>query len=741
MPLDKVVSQSPDSEIKNVTLKNMSQVLGDSGTQRYSGFFMEEPNTIFRDESRVDNIEEMRRSDGAIKAALNAIKTPILATKWDVQGEDEKIVEFVRENLFDMPDRSWKDFLRELLTFLDFGHSVFEQIYTKKDGKIYIQDLAPRIQRSIYKWKIGDGSFGVTQQILTDDTELITSEIPGYKLLVLTNDKEGDDVTGQPILRSAYKHYKYKDILYRIQGIASERYGVGIPVIYMPKDGGYGDEEKDKAEEMLKNLRSNEKAYMVIPWSKEEGEVSILTPNGNPQGQSIENAIAHHNKMILMSVLANFLALGTDSTGSFSLSKDQSSFFLKHVEDKAEYIREQITNQVIKKLVMINFGPNAEVPELVFTPLGDIDYKEYSETLKTLADAGLIQKSPEVKDHVHNTFKLPEYDDSIEEKEDDDTPDKNIPKQDDEDDSDELSQKKNFLYEKNFKLWRKLTPAEDKVQFQFLNEQFNDLQGQLEDEMIKVTAPAIDAYTQKVDKKLGADDIAAIGLLLLTIKGPIQKIISKSYSNAYDVGKRVASGELGVSPPPTPNKFKKIKTIQTKQLAAEYVDELTRAAKNTITNGLAVDASKTAIVSEVKKEMQDKASKMITNVSGTVIGQNVNRGRREAFVKNINLITKFQRSEVLDGNTCNMCLSLDKRVVEAGDPIAEMDMVHTHCRGLWVPIFASEEQPDNNPIPKTVIDSFDLLDGRPTVNGFKQLKKPIAKSNEDAQRIIKDKIK
>jgi len=96
---------------------------------------------------------------------------------------------------------------------------------------------------------------------------------------------------------------------------------------------------------------------------------------------------------------------------------------------------------------------------------------------------------------------------------------------------------------------------------------------------------------------------------------------------------------------------------------------------------------------------------------------------------------------VLDGNTCNMCLSLDKRVVEAGDPIAEMDMVHTHCRGLWVPIFASEEQPDNNPIPKTVIDSFDLLDGRPTVNGFKQLKKPIAKSNEDAQRIIKDKIK
>lgn len=415
-------SQEVSTDVKDITeieltsdqkevVKNITKTLGDSGTQRYSGFFLEEPNAQWRDEQRVDMVEEMRRGDAAVKAVLNAIKTPMLATGWYIESQDEKMKEFVNDNIFNMK-RVWKDFLREAFSYLDFGHYCFELIFEKsKDGSIRLTDLAPRIPRSILKWEIAGGKPGITQILRTNQAEVgVTAEIPLGKLLVLTNDKEGDDITGQSILRASYKHYKFKDVLYRIQGIAAERYGVGIPVVILPDD--FGTADSAKGEEMARNMRSNEKGYIVLPSSK--WDVKILTPQGNPQGSSIESAIQHHNIAILMSVLASFLGLGSNSTGggSFALSKDQSGFFIKHVEDKCTYFAEQFTEQVIKRLVFLNFGRNAEVPRLRFEPLGDIDFNEMSTVLKNLVDAGFIASDDSnMKQFTRKIFKLPEMTD------------------------------------------------------------------------------------------------------------------------------------------------------------------------------------------------------------------------------------------------------------------------------------------------------------------------------------------
>lgn len=404
-------SQNQTEQIKTteLTIKQLKSVYGDSGTERYSGFFLEEPNSQWRDLNRVDNVEEMRRTDSTIKAVLNAIKSPMMATEWRIEGGDDQQREFVEKCLFNMK-RTWKDFIREAFAYLDFGFYVFELIFDHVDGRIGIIDLAPRIPKSINSWELKNGQFGITQYLRTDKPQNTTDEklqleIPGEKLLVLTNDKEGDDVTGQSVLRPAYKHYKYKDILYRIQGIAAERYGVGVPVLYMPNPG---PETKDQAESMLQNLRSNEKAYLFFPWSQDEGKLEILTPKGNPQGIQIKDAIEHHDRRMLMSVLAGFLGLGNDATGSFALSKDQSSFFLKHVEDHATYFAEQVSKQVIERMINIAFGKQKIYPYLTYNPLGDIDFKEMSEVLKTLIDSGLIEANNKMRKFTNSMFQLPE---------------------------------------------------------------------------------------------------------------------------------------------------------------------------------------------------------------------------------------------------------------------------------------------------------------------------------------------
>lgn len=412
----------PTSSIFNVTVnsdqkdlnppvppKLLPMILGDSGTERYGGYFFEEFSSDWRDEKRIINVELMRRTDATVKQLLNAIKAPILAAEWDVEcgsddPKDQEIEEFVRQNIFNMK-RTWKDFLREALTYFDFGFSVFEQIYElRTDGKIWLADMQPRIQHSILKWTLDDGTHGVTQLVKSDEGANVMAQIPLNKLLVLTNDKEGDDMTGQSVLRPAWKHWYYKDTLYRIAAVAAERWGVGIPLITMPDTSGPKD--KDAAVEMARNIRANEKGYIILPSDKWKAE--ILTPQGGGSVSSdMKSQVDHHDRMILVAGLAAFLNLGSTDTGSFALSSDQRGFFLTHILDKVSYFAEQYSKQVIARLVELNFGKVKNMPKLIYTNVGESDLSIMATYLKTLSDADLIKVDAKLKEWIHKNFKLP----------------------------------------------------------------------------------------------------------------------------------------------------------------------------------------------------------------------------------------------------------------------------------------------------------------------------------------------
>lgn len=747
--------------IKDLTLRQMQNVFGDSGTQRYSGYFFEEDNAEWRDEQRIDNVETMRRTDATVQAVLSALKTPILSTEWRIESEDEEIRQFVEDNLFGM-ERTWKEFLREALAYLDFGHYVFEIIYKVEDGQVKLKDLSPRIPRSIQDWQVNGFFYGITQQIRTDDPSapLSNVDIPSEKLLVLTNEKEGDDVTGRSVLRSAWKHFSFKDVLYRVQAIAAERYGVGVPTIYMKS--GFSDEQKGEAEEMVKNLRSNEKSFMVIPWSKEDGEVEILTPTANTQGSSIEAAIKHHDREILQSVLAGFLGLGADSAGSFALSRDQSGFFLNNVQEKAQYVVEQINRQVINRLVKINFGVDAAKAELKFNPLGEVDSKELSEVLKNLLDSGVVQKDAALEKWVRSTLQLPELsDEELARREENQETEKQKEEEQKQFDRQQIVNKNNFdkelvkkkgadskddeqlvsLQEHPFKPFRDFTKVEERVDFRLLNETFNKVETSLEKDLTATLKKELDRYLERATRRLENDDIAGLAALILTGITQMTRAVSTAIAQGFEVGKRTASKETKTKEPATPRTQTQLKRFDAQDTAETIAFEVEKTGRDTISNGIAAGATTAVIIRQTKKNMVDKASNMVAQASGTVVGQNVNRGRRLVFTKNIDKIVAFQRSEIIDSRTCNVCMSIDQRVVKPNDPFLSLDLVHTNCRGVWVPIFKEDEKPKFSPIPKTVDKTFDKIGNKPTINSFKQLKKPINKGNEKVQKQIKKELK
>lgn len=780
----------------DLTLSQMDATWGDSGTMRYSGFFYEEPNAIMRDWERVDNVEEMRRMDGACQAALRACKTPIMAAKWRVEGDNPKIVKWVEEMLFEQLRRPWKDFVRESLTCFDFGFSIFEKIYEKRGNYICLADLEPRIQHSILRFRMSSGAPGITQVIKTDEFPRAYAEVPIEKLLILTNEKEGDDITGQSVLRAAYKHYHFKNLFYKIQGIAAERNGVGVPVVKMPDS--YGAADKAAVEEMLTNYRSNQRSYILLP--SKDWELDILTPKSNAHGNAIEDAIAHHNNMILLTVLATFLNLGGDGTGSFALSKDLSSFFLKSVEDRLEYWRAQFNRQVLAPMVKMNFGKNADVPEVKYGPIGDINFQELATTLSTLASAGLIRESGALIKYVHDTFQLPEVTDEQVDEIDDEkesvSPGRDdgdpingngvgantkpiAPSNDDEQallkppspasvsgpsnpaalpanqppkatkaknasepgqgdlDAKEASREARMtetLQEMPYKPSRELSLQEKRSNFQWLNDQFNKIQTRFSADLTQIGLQASTEIAKHAKDRLSAKDYAAIGIVAATFLPQIKNVISNTITASYSAGTSLAVGELkkggiaDVSEPVATSDMLALRDVMANQLATDFVNRLESTARSTAIAGAQADVSDAALVSKIRQDVQDEANRMTTNLTGVIVGQQVNQGRSAVFDDHADEIGQFARSEIIDDVTCELCLSLDERVVKADDPIASLNVFHSFCRGIWVPILAQDDQLPLNPVPKSVLDNIDMVEGKPFINGFKQLKKAVPTS-------------
>lgn len=386
--------------------------IGDTGGIVLQGYIdSAEYNQELRGIRRIKVYNQMRLGDATVQAALKAVKLPIEQARWRVEPagdrrQDKKIAELVEKELFDMPTRTWQEMLQNILLYLDYGVMPFEVVYEIREEHDYgfdypaigLRKLAPRFPDTIDKWQLPGGGAGIVQ--ITDKG---TFEIPMEKLVIFVNQKEGDNWEGVSILRSAYKHWFIKDKLYMIDAMATERQGLGIP--YAEAPSGATPQDEDKIEEILKNMRANEKGYIMYPagW-----KVGIQ----NMEGGGIKNPtqmIQHHDRQITKNVLAQFLELGGGgSSGSWALSRDQSELFILSIESVARYVTDVANRYLVRKLVDFNFDDVSEYPELTYDKIGKVDLNAYTTSLQRAMQVGAIVADSSVQRHVRDLFEFPE---------------------------------------------------------------------------------------------------------------------------------------------------------------------------------------------------------------------------------------------------------------------------------------------------------------------------------------------
>ncbi len=386
--------------------------LGVTGTHIQSGLILnEEFNSELTWKEGLRTWDTMRRVEPQISSTLRMIELPILSAEWKMQPgtdapDDLERAAFAESAFFHSMRRSWQNLLRHTMIHLWAGFMDFEQTWRVENGRTIINDIAPRLPRTINRWWTDQKSgelIGV-QQWAYRDNRYDYINIPSQVLIHFANQQEGQNYEGISILRTAYKPYWYKQNFERLQAVGFEREHVGIPVIKLPE--GYTEDDRSRAAKIGQNIRSHEQAYVALPPGWEVEWLKSAAGVGK-KGTSILDMLYYLDRQMQQNVLAQFMSLGTTDVGSYALSNDQSRVFLMALKAVAGYVAETYSYKSIKPLIDYNYASTAVYPKLIHTPIHAYNFVDLTTSIANLVSTQVIPISAELEDYVYDMLGVP----------------------------------------------------------------------------------------------------------------------------------------------------------------------------------------------------------------------------------------------------------------------------------------------------------------------------------------------
>lgn len=410
----KVMDEGYILAVPRTTYAPLGQEFGTSSPSPWTSFQRAEYNSKLQGIFGLQKYDQMRKSDGTVRGSLRALKIPALTGQWFVEPYDhidlteEQIALCKRQadwiwcNLTKHMSITWHQVLVESLLMCDFGYYMFEKVWENEfiDGELMtvLTKLGPRHPMDVKAWHF-DAHGGPLRVIMYPNaTSIGTQDVPIdiEKLLVFTFDREAGNIEGVSMLRSVYKHWYFKEQLYKIDAIQKERHGIGIPIIVLPV--GFKPEDKTIADELGRNIRTNERAHITLPpgW-----EVSMLKLEGNLTNAM--DSIEHHNDSIREAFLTHFIPDGA--------REDDLVMYFKAARTIADILCETFNTYLIPQMIRYNWPDTVYYPQLKVRRIGETaDWRTLSFAIRNLIGAGALIPDRPLEDLLRMEMDLPPVD-------------------------------------------------------------------------------------------------------------------------------------------------------------------------------------------------------------------------------------------------------------------------------------------------------------------------------------------
>jgi len=418
-----------------------TMIIGSTGLKHHSGFIDEEFLHRLRGRNAIRIYREMIDNSPVIAAAFNVIKMMIRQVEWRVEPADEsdeaKIEAEDTEGAFEDMSHTFEDWMAEVLSMLWAGYAPFEIIYKLRkgpsddptinskfnDGKFGWRRIEIRAQDTVDRWVFDHegGLLGLIQMNVyqTGLENRGPVFIPIEKMLLFRTETFKGNPEGRSLIRPAVIPYWYVKRIQEVESIGVERNLAGMPIMEVPHEILLQDASpEDKAtraflERFITQVRMDERWGGLIPSSKgADGscsgfEFKLMQATGRKLIDT-DIIIKRHRAEMLMLFLTQFLIMGTDKVGSFSLSSNMTDLFGTALGTIMDSISAVINRFLIPRRQRLNNRPEDLDPILVHGDLEGPNLDEVGKYIQSLAAAGMVSPTRPLERKLLEIGNLPQ---------------------------------------------------------------------------------------------------------------------------------------------------------------------------------------------------------------------------------------------------------------------------------------------------------------------------------------------
>jgi hypothetical protein len=411
--------------------------LGGSGLKRATGIIDEEYLPALRGRKAVKVYREMADNDPMVGALLFAVEKLLRQVTWRVDSSDTtpeatQAAQFVEECMEDM-SHTWDDLISEILSCLVYGWSWHEVVYKRRigpwekdpkkkskftDGKIGWRKIPIRSQETLLRWSF-DESGGVQAMVQIAPPYYDTTVLPINKSLLFRTGIYKGNPEGRSLLRNAYRPWFMKKRLEEFEAIGVERDLAGMPVASVPST--YMNAKKGSKENnaflafkrMVQNVRRDEHEGLVLPLEYDEKGNELfkfeLMSSGGARSFDTSAIIQRYEQRILMTALADFILVGHEGVGSYSMHVDKTGIFRAALNTVAEAIADVFNRHAIPRLFELNAWKLDELPKIVPDNVDPPDLTQLAQFMTSMAGLGMeFFPDADLEKFLRQTAHLPE---------------------------------------------------------------------------------------------------------------------------------------------------------------------------------------------------------------------------------------------------------------------------------------------------------------------------------------------
>jgi hypothetical protein len=362
------------------------------------------------------DMKAMFRRDGKCNALELVLTLPVREADFMIQpGKGDKGEAALVTSVLMTPDTEGgmktpvQQLVGQITSALTFRRAFFEKVWKirETDGKVIYDKVAFRPTATCqarYNERTGipDGfrqqvwMFGAANKVQRSQKVPGYVDIPEIRSYVYTHQKHREPLTGASEMDIAYWCYQTKMKLLYLWYYFLENQAMQRVIVY-----GNDQPEANQRADDIAALKGAGVVGLIHPAAGEKA--FELLSSGTDAGAHFEAALQFLEQWQVGSVLAGFMGLTGGSTGgrgSYALSQDQSSFYLKSRQAVAKEIAESISYDLIRPLVMLNFGTGASYPTFRFGPLQDEQIQALLTMFQTLAAAPALHIPLQVLDLI-----------------------------------------------------------------------------------------------------------------------------------------------------------------------------------------------------------------------------------------------------------------------------------------------------------------------------------------------------